>query len=133
MQITASFASDLQGRIPLKAMTGETPEIYQYLDFGLYDRVWFKEYEGVGEITLGRFLGVSHHIRSLMSYWVLPESGIPMSRTTVKRVTNLESKTEQCKNRFEVYDRSIADRCNEVYIEGNFIDAPNNKPNIELW
>ena len=32
-----------------------------------------------------------------------------------------------------MYDRSIADRFNEVYIEGNFIDTPNNKPNIELW
>ena len=56
-----------------------------------------------------------------------------MSRTTIQRVTNLESQTEQCKKRFEVYDISIADRFTEVYIEGNFIDAPNNKPNIELW
>ena len=42
MQITASFAADLQGRTTLEAMTGETPEISQYLDFGFYDRVWFK-------------------------------------------------------------------------------------------
>ena len=56
-----------------------------------------------------------------------------MSRTTVQRVTNLESQTEQCKKRFEVYDKAISDRFNEVYIEGIFIDTPNNKPNIELW
>ena len=31
-----------------------------------------------------------------------------------------------------MYDRAIADRFNEVYIEGNFIDTPNNKTNIEL-
>ena len=55
-----------------------------------------------------------------------------MSRTTVQRITNLESETEQCKKRFEVYDRAIADIFNEVYIEGNFIDTPRNKPNIEL-
>ena len=67
-----------------------------------------------------------------MSYWVLPASGIPMSRTTVQRVKNLESKTEKC-NFFEVYDRAIEDRFNEVYIEGNSIDTPNKKPNIELW
>ena len=36
MQITASFASDLQGRTPLEALTGETPDISQYLDFGFY-------------------------------------------------------------------------------------------------
>ena len=33
---------------------------------------------------------------------------------------------------FEVYDRDISDRFNKVYIEGNFIDTPNNKPNIEI-
>ena len=55
-----------------------------------------------------------------------------MSRKTVQLVTNLESQTEQCKKRFEVYNRSIAYMFNEVYIEGNFIDTPNNKPNIEV-
>ena len=117
----------------MEALTGETPDISQYLDFGFYDWVWFKEDAGLGENKLGRFLGVSHHIGSLMNYWVLPASGILMSITTVQQVTNLESQTEQCKKRFEVYGRAIADRFNEVYIEGNFIDTPNNKPNIELW
>ena len=32
-----------------------------------------------------------------------------------------------------MHDRAIADRINELYIEGNFIDTLNNKPNIELW
>ena len=95
MQITAPFAADLQGRTLLEALTGETPDISQYLYFGFYDRVWFKEDAGLGETKLGRLLGVSHHIGSLMIYWVLPVSGIPMSRTTIQRVTNLESQTEQ--------------------------------------
>ena len=56
-----------------------------------------------------------------------------MSRTTVQRVTNLESKTDQRNKHFEVYDRSISNRFNKVYIEGNFIDTTNNKTNIELW
>ena len=56
-----------------------------------------------------------------------------MSRSTVQQVTNLESQIEQCNKRFEVYCRSIAGMFNEVYIGGNFIDTPKNKPNIELW
>ena len=68
MQITASFAEYLQGRKPLEALTGETTEISKYLDFGFYDWVWFKEDAGLGETKLGRLLGVSHHIVSLMSY-----------------------------------------------------------------
>ena len=42
MHIVASFSADLQVRIPLEALTGETPDISEYLDFGLYDQVWFK-------------------------------------------------------------------------------------------
>ena len=95
MQITASFAADLQGRTPLESLTGETPDISQYLDCGFYDRVLFKEDAGVGETKLGRFLRVSHYIGYLMSYWVFPASGILMPRTTVQQVTNLESQTEQ--------------------------------------
>ena len=44
---TASFAEYLLGRTPLEALTGEIPEISQYLDFGFYDRVWFKEDVGI--------------------------------------------------------------------------------------
>ena len=32
-----------------------------------------------------------------------------------------------------MYNIAIKERFNEVYIEGNFIDTPNKKPNIELW
>ena len=74
MQSKASFAADIQVRTPLEALTGETPEISQYLDFGFYDRVWFKEDTGVGETKLGIFLGVSHYIGSLMSYWVCQQA-----------------------------------------------------------
>ena len=41
-----------------KHLTGETPDISQYLDFGFYDRFWFKEDPGLGETKLARFLGV---------------------------------------------------------------------------
>ena len=93
MQTTASFVAYLQGRTPLESLTGETPDISQHLDFGFYDRVWFKEDAGLVETKLGRFLEASHHIGYLMSYWVLPSSGIPMLRTTVQQVINLESQT----------------------------------------
>ena len=32
-----------------------------------------------------------------------------------------------------MYDRAISERFNGVYIEGKFMDTPNNKPNIEIW
>ena len=89
MQITASFAANLQGITALEALTGETPDISQYLNFGFYDRVSFKEDAGLGETKLAIFIGVSHQVGYLMSHWVFSASGIPMSRTTVQRVTNI--------------------------------------------
>ena len=53
MQLTASTEGKLQGRTPLEFITGETPEISEYLDFGWYDRVWYKEDTGLGDTKLG--------------------------------------------------------------------------------
>ena len=73
MQITESFSADLLGRKSFEALTGEIPYISQYLYFCFHDPVWFKEDAGIGETRLGIFLGVSHHIVSLMSYWVFQQ------------------------------------------------------------
>ena len=113
MNVTASNSGNLNGRTPLELITGETPDISEFLDFGFYDRVWFKVNAGVGETQLGRFLGVSSRVGSLMSYWVLPSSGIPESRTTVSRVTHLEMQTEANKEKFKVYDDKIRKRFKE--------------------
>ena len=114
MNVTASNSGNLNGRTPLELITGETPDISEYLDFGFYDRIWFREHAGLGETKLGRFLGVSGSVGSLMSYWVLPSSGIPEARTTVSRVTQLEMKTEANKERFKVYDEQIMKRFKEA-------------------
>jgi hypothetical protein len=111
--MTASYAGSLKGRTPMEALTGETPDISEYLDFGFYDLVWYKENAGLGEIQLGRFLDVSHSTGSLMSYYVLPSSGIPVSRTTVQRMTELEKSTEANKKRIIEYDAAIAARFKE--------------------
>ena len=119
MQITASLSDNLKGRTSLEALTWEMSDISQYLDFRFYDRVWFKEDTGIGETKLGIFLGLSHHGRSLMSYWLLPFSGIPISRTTVQRVTNLESATNKNQKRFEVCNKRVTERYKEEYIREN--------------
>ena len=50
-----------------------------------------------------------------MSYWILPASGLPVSRTTVQRVGYLETCTNVNKKRFEVYYKAIKKRCHENY------------------
>ena len=68
-----------------------------------------------------------------MSYWILPESGIPVSRTTVQRVTYLEICTDASKQRFEVYDKTIKERFHEKYT-GEALAGPNStNPTMEMW
>ena len=95
------------GRTPIKIITGITPDISEYLDFGFYDWVVFRSEAGLGPIELGRWLGVSHRIGQQMSYWILPRSGIPISVVTVQRLTNLEQSTDEWKKRMDEYDRQV--------------------------
>ena len=81
----------MDGGVPLENITVETEDISDYLDFGFYDQVFFHENSGLGERGLGRWLGVSHCNGGAMSYSILKSNGYVVSRTTVQRITNLES------------------------------------------
>ena len=41
--LTHSLAGKLEGVIPITQVTGETADISEYLDFGFYEQVWFKD------------------------------------------------------------------------------------------
>jgi hypothetical protein len=92
MQRTSTQAGGLRGACPLEEVTGETVGICEYLDFGFYDHVSFKENAGLGVTSIGRWLGVSHRVGGLVSYWILTIKGTVISCTTVQRVTALEKK-----------------------------------------
>ena len=81
----------------MEQVTGETPDISEYLDFGFYDWVWYKDNAGLGDNCIGRWLGVAHRVGNLMSYWILTQTGRVIARTTVQRVTNLELQTDEVK------------------------------------
>ena len=108
MSLTANSSFALDGRTPIEQITGETPDISEYLDFSFYDWIWYRDNAGVGDNMFGRWLGVSHRIGNLMSYWILTPHGRVISRTTVQRVTNLELGTLEVKERCKEYDERIA-------------------------
>ena len=43
-----------KGRTPIEIITGNTPEITEYLDFDIYDLVTYKSNAGLGKVELGR-------------------------------------------------------------------------------
>ena len=107
MSLTANSVFSLEGRAPIEQITGETPDISEYLDFSFYDWVWYKDNAGVGDNKCGRWLGVSHRVGNLMSYWILTVSGRVISRTTVQRITDLELATDDLKERCKEYTERI--------------------------
>ena len=91
----------------LEKVTRETPEISEYVNFSFYDWCWYKENASMGEMKLGRWLGISHQTDSLMSFWVLTPSCRVVSRTSVQRVTQLEMSEEATQKRTAAFDKSI--------------------------
>ena len=124
---TSNSSRGLDGRCPLERITGETVDISEYLDFGFYDWVWYRENAGLGETKVGRWLGVSHRVGTLMSFWVLTSSGKVLSRTTVQRMTQLETQLEENKTRMKDFSEHLTER-----IGGNDIVAEDENGNVTL-
>lgn len=118
---TSNTSRGLNGRCPLEMITGESVNISEYLDFGFYDWIWYKDNAGHGETKLGRWLDVSHQVGPLMSFWILTAGAQVLSRTTVQRVTNLELQVVETIARCRVYDNQISDRLGDAehYLDGD--------------
>ena len=111
---TSNTSRGLNGCCPLEMITGESVDITEYLDFGFYDWIWYKDNAGLGETKLGRWLGVSHHVGPLMSFWILTSGSKVLSRTTVQRVTNLELQLEETVARCRAFDAQVKERLGDV-------------------
>ena len=109
MQCTVSTSRDLSGRTALEQLTGKTTEILEYLDFTFYDWYWYNDNAGLGEMKLGQWLGISHRVGSLMSYWILTQKGNVILHTTISQVTNLETQVDSTKSRLQEFDTAITD------------------------
>ena len=108
--LTVSSSRYADGRTPIEIITGETPDISEYVDFSFYDWIVYRINAGLGEQSIGRWLGVSHKVGQLMSYWVLTVSGHVVSATTVQRLTNAAMQTDEWMARMTEYDNNIKTR-----------------------
>jgi hypothetical protein len=129
MQRASVEAGGLPGACPLEAVTGETTDVSECLDFGFYDHVSYKENAGLGMTAVGRLLGVSHRVGGLMSHWMLTQGGAVISRTTVQRITNLEKETDEIKPSIQDYDTEIIRR----FMEEEDLTYDGAKPNPKDW
>lgn len=127
--LCVSSSKYARGCTPIEHISGETPDISEYLDFSFYDWVVFKQNAGLGEALLGRWLGVSHLIGQLMSYWVLPISCVPISCVTVQKLTNLEQNTREWQSKMDSFDQTVQKRLELKNPPVLYFDQINNSDN----
>ena len=114
-------------RTGIEMVTGETPDISEWIDFEFYDWVWYYDQKKI-EIDrsgrrLARWLGVAHRVGgSDLCYWLLPESGKVIARTTVQHVVRDDHLNDNTIREIERFDRAVEERMSDH----NFIvDEPN--------
>ena len=94
------------GRTPLEKVTGDTPDISEYLDFDFYDPVWYLHETGE-EPQIGRWLGIAHRTGGAMCYFVLTQTARVLQRTSVQHVTEEDLKNPVQKKRLETFDETV--------------------------
>lgn len=47
MPMTRTSSGGIYGSIPITNVAGETADIYEYLDFGFYDKIWYLNNAGL--------------------------------------------------------------------------------------
>ena len=106
-----------QQRTGIEMVTGNTPDISEWIDFEFYDRVWYydqrkMEMNDSGR-RLARWLGVAHRVGSDLCYWLLTESGNVIARTSVQHVTREDYFNEDLKRQIEEFDAAVDERLHE--------------------
>jgi hypothetical protein len=109
------IASGRDGRTGIERITGETPDISEWLDFDIYALVWVWD-NPIPEINprLARWLGVAHRIGSDLRYWVINDNGNVMARTTVQHVTDLDRKQAETAERIRAFDEALSAKLGDV-------------------
>lgn len=100
----------------IEEVTGNTPDISEWLDFTLYDWVWVyntRDNSMEENPVLARWLGVAHRVGSEMCYWVLLQNGRVVARTTVQHVTKDDADKPAIRDRMTSFDASIKEKLEE--------------------
>jgi hypothetical protein len=121
-ELLSMMSRGKDGRSGHEEVTGNTPDISEWLDFEYYDLVWWWDRPNKPNVMdemkrLARWLGVSHHVGSDLCYWLVTDSGQVVSKMLVEHVTHDDYLHEDIKKRIEDFDKKLKGRLDD----SNFI------------
>ena len=90
-ELLSRMACGRDRRTDYEEVTGDTVDISKWLDFEMYDLVYWIDRPNKPDTSddvrrLGRWLGISHRVGSDMCYWLITDSGKLGSKTLVEHV-----------------------------------------------
>lgn len=118
----------IDGGVPLEKVTGETVDISNYLDFGFYDHVHYRDNAGLAEQRVGRWLGIASNVGGMMTFWVLNRNLEVVARSSVSRITNLEMDIDQIRQELNAFDAEVSRR-----LKTDDFPVDGDKPDPEAW
>jgi hypothetical protein len=101
--------SQLHGRTPYEVLTGNTPDISEFLEFRWFQPIWYYEPSVFPEQNrlMARWLGVAQRVGQAMCFWLLPSSGAPIARTTIQAIAEEELSRDETKQMIDAFDKLI--------------------------
>ena len=91
------------------------PDISEYATFPFYSWVWYWD-EVCKFKQVGRWLGVAETIGPIMTFWILPISGIPSPKSTVIPIPKVDLENNLVKNMLNSYDNTINSKMSKLHI-----------------
>ena len=90
----------------LERISGDSIDISDFLDFELYDPVYYWD-EQMKIESIGRWLGVAHHVGSALCYWILNEKGNVIARSTVQHIPVIDLQSPTISKDLLAFDEKI--------------------------
>lgn len=95
-------------RTGLERITGDTVDISEWLEFEFYDLIrYWDTRDSDNKSSIGRWLGISHHVGSALCYWILTNTGKVLSRTTVQHLTQEEVRDPEIQDEIREYHKCL--------------------------
>ena len=117
-EVLSMTAQGPDGRTGHEQVTGETPDISDWLDFSFFDLVHYWKNDTMLDMTddkkkFGYWIGVSHQVRKRLTYWILTASGKIIANGSVQHVLREILIQPEMKTRFEESDKNVRTRLDD--------------------